>query len=100
MTHGSSAALCLCCDYAFQIFLVIWELTDEHPVGAKVNLRLFTNRNFCIGTILLTLGFAGFFSINLILPPGCQWLQSQMGYTSVWAGLAAGTDGVIVDPYS
>jgi DHA2 family multidrug resistance protein len=71
------------------IFLVIWELTDEHPI---INLRLFTNRNFCIGTILLTLGFAGFFSINLILP---QWLQSQMGYTSVWAGLAAAPMGLL-----
>jgi len=55
-------------------------------------LRLFTNRNFCIGTILLTLGFSGFFSINLILP---QWLQSQMGYTSVWAGLAAAPMGLL-----
>ncbi len=71
------------------IFLVIWELTDDHPI---INLRLFANRNFCIGTTLLTLGFAGFFSINLILP---QWLQSQMGYTSVWAGLAAAPMGVI-----
>lgn len=71
------------------IFLVIWELTDEHPI---INLHLFTNRNFCIGTILLTLGFAGFFSINLILP---QWLQSQMGYTSVWAGLAAAPMGLL-----
>ncbi len=71
------------------IFLVIWELTDDHPI---INLRLFANRNFCVGTTLLTLGFAGFFSINLILP---QWLQSQMGYTSVWAGLAAAPMGVI-----
>ncbi len=71
------------------VFLVIWELTDDHPI---INLRLFANRNFRLGTILLTLGYAGFFSINLILP---QWLQSQMGYTSVWAGLAAAPMGMI-----
>lgn len=71
------------------VFLVIWELTDDHPI---INLRLFANRNFCIGTTLLTLGYAGFFAINLILP---QWLQSQMDYTSVWAGLAAAPMGVI-----
>lgn len=71
------------------VFLVIWELTDDHPI---INLRLFANRNFRLGTILLTLGFSGFFSINLILP---QWLQSQMGYTPVWAGLAAAPMGMI-----
>ncbi|WNJ96454.1 DHA2 family efflux MFS transporter permease subunit [Vibrio ruber] len=70
-------------------FMVIWELTDENPI---INLRLFANRNFCIGTIILTLGFAGFFSINLILP---QWLQSQMDYTALWAGLAAAPMGII-----
>jgi DHA2 family multidrug resistance protein len=71
------------------VLLVIWELTEKYPI---VNLRLFTNRNFCIGTVMLTLGYGGFFSINLILP---QWLQSQMGFTSVWAGLAAAPMGVI-----
>ncbi|WP_133012106.1 DHA2 family efflux MFS transporter permease subunit [Marinomonas flavescens] len=71
------------------IFMIIWELTDEHPA---INLRLFANRNFCIGTILLTLGYAGFFSINLILP---QWMQAQLGYTALWAGLAAAPMGIL-----
>lgn len=71
------------------VFMVIWELTDDNPI---INLRLFANRNFCVGTILLTLGFSGFFSINLILP---QWLQSQMGYTALWAGLAAAPMGIL-----
>jgi DHA2 family multidrug resistance protein len=66
---------------------VIWEMTDEHPV---VNLRLFAHRNFRIGTIVLVLGYAGFFGINLILP---QWLQTQMGYTATWAGLAVAPIG-------
>lgn len=68
---------------------VIWEMTDEHPV---VNLRLFAFRNFRIGTITLVLGYAGFFGINLILP---QWLQTQMGYTATWAGLAVAPIGIL-----
>jgi DHA2 family multidrug resistance protein len=68
---------------------VIWEMTDEHPV---VNLRLFAYRNFRIGTIVLVLGYAGFFGINLILP---QWLQTQMGYTATWAGLAVAPIGIL-----
>jgi len=62
---------------------VIWELTDLNPV---VNLRLFAYRNFTVGTLVMVVGYAGFFSINLLLP---QWLQAQMGYTATWAGLAA-----------
>jgi DHA2 family multidrug resistance protein len=68
---------------------VIWEMTDRHPV---VNLRLFAYRNFRIGTLVLVLGYAGFFGINLILP---QWLQTQMGYTATWAGLAVAPIGIL-----
>ncbi|WP_296181185.1 DHA2 family efflux MFS transporter permease subunit [Pseudomonas sp. UBA1879] len=68
---------------------IIWELTDEHPV---VNLRLFSFRNFRVGTICLVLGYAGFFGINLILP---QWLQTQMGYTATYAGLAVAPLGIL-----
>lgn len=71
------------------IAFVIWELTEKNPI---VKLNLFKNRNFTVGTIVLVLGYSAFFSINLILP---QWLQTQMGYTAVWAGLAAAPMGII-----
>ncbi|MCF5780158.1 MFS transporter, partial [Pseudomonas poae] len=67
----------------------IWEMTDKHPV---VNLRLFAYRNFRIGTIVMIGGYAAFFGINLILP---QWLQTQMGYTATWAGLAVAPIGIL-----
>ncbi|WP_106476997.1 DHA2 family efflux MFS transporter permease subunit [Phytohalomonas tamaricis] len=70
-------------------FLIIWELTEKHPI---INLTLFRNRNFAFGTLALVMGYSGFFGINLILP---QWLQSQLGYTSTWAGLAAAPLGVL-----
>jgi DHA2 family multidrug resistance protein len=70
-------------------FFVIWEMTDEHPV---VNLRLFAHRNFRYGTIVLILGYAGFFGINLILP---QWLQTRLGYTATWAGFAVAPLGIL-----
>ncbi|APQ11644.1 multidrug resistance protein B [Pseudomonas oryzihabitans] len=69
--------------------LVIWELTDKHPI---INLRLFRYRNFSFGTLALVLGYSGFFGINLLLP---QWLQTQLGYTPVWAGLAAAPIGIL-----
>lgn len=71
------------------VSFVIWELGERHPI---VNLRLFKERNFAVGTLSLTLGYAAFFAINIILP---QWLQTQMGYTAIWAGLAAAPMGVL-----
>lgn len=71
------------------VAFVIWEITAEHPI---VNLGLFKDRNFAVGTIALVFGYSAFFAINLILP---QWLEQNMGYTAVWAGLAAAPMGII-----
>ncbi|MFO1376195.1 MAG: DHA2 family efflux MFS transporter permease subunit [Steroidobacteraceae bacterium] len=69
--------------------LVVWELTDRHPV---VDLRLFTERNFLIGTLILSIGYLVYFGNFVILP---LWLQVSMGYTATWAGLAAAPVGIL-----
>lgn len=74
---------------------VIWELGAEHPI---VDLALLANRNFTLGVLTLSLGFALFFGMTLLLP---LWLQTQMGYTSEWAGFVlapAGVFAVILSP--
>lgn len=71
------------------VYLVIWELTDRNPI---VDLRLFEDRNFCFGVIVLSLGFLIYFSNVVIFP---LWLQTQMNYTPTWAGLAAAPVGLI-----
>ncbi|MEE4572894.1 DHA2 family efflux MFS transporter permease subunit [Pseudomonas alliivorans] len=68
---------------------VIWEMTDKHPI---VNLRLFAYRNFRVGTLAMIGGYSAFFGVNLLLP---QWLQTQMGYTATWAGLALAPIGIL-----
>jgi MFS transporter, DHA2 family, multidrug resistance protein len=70
-------------------FFVAWELTDEHPA---VDLRLFAGRNFAVGTTVLCLGYAVYFG-NIVLLP--LWLQTQMGYTATWAGLATAPLGIL-----
>jgi len=75
---------------------VIWELTDANPT---VDLSLFKNRNFAMGTLAFSLGYAVFFANTLILP---LWLQTQLGYTATWAGLVAAPSGavaVILTPF-
>ncbi len=68
---------------------VIWELTDANPT---VDLTLFARRNFVIGNLAFSLGYAVFFANILILP---LWLQTQLGYTATWAGLVAAPSGLV-----
>jgi DHA2 family multidrug resistance protein len=79
---GITALLCL-------TFLVVWELHAKHPV---VDLSLFKERNFTVGVISLSLGMFAFFGINVVFP---LWLQTTLGYTATWAGLATAPVGVL-----
>lgn len=81
-------ALGICAVVGF-VAWVIWELTEARPA---VDLTLFRNRNFAIGTISLALGYALLFATNLLLP---LWLQTQMGYTATWAGLVSVPAGIV-----
>jgi DHA2 family multidrug resistance protein len=71
------------------IAFLIWELTEKNPI---VDLSLFKSRNFALGVLAFSLGYAVFFANNLLLP---LWLQTQVGYTATWAGLVAAPTGVI-----
>jgi DHA2 family multidrug resistance protein len=76
-------------------FLVIWELTDDHPI---VDLSLFRTRNFRFGVIAMALGYMAFFAMTVLLP---LWLQTVMAYTPTWAGIATAPVGIfalIVSP--
>lgn len=69
--------------------LIIWELTEPYPV---VDLSLFLRRNFTIGTIAFSIGYMTFFGSIVVFP---LWLQTQMGYTPTWAGLALAPIGIL-----
>ncbi|MEO6186274.1 MAG: DHA2 family efflux MFS transporter permease subunit [Steroidobacteraceae bacterium] len=70
-------------------FLIPWELTDKHPI---VDLLLFKRRNFRIGTITIASAYFAFTGVNIIFP---LWLQTALGYTSTWAGLAMAPIGLV-----
>ena len=70
------------------IYLVVWELTDKHPV---LDLHLFNERNFLMGTLAISLGYFAFFGINVVFP---LWLQTDLGYTASDAGLAMAPIGI------
>jgi len=70
-------------------FLVIWELTDRHPI---VDLSLFKGANFRYGVISLAAGYMAFFAMTVLVP---LWLQTVMGYTATWAGVATAPVGIL-----
>jgi len=71
------------------IAFLLWEMTEEHPI---IDLSLFENRNFTLGTVVFCLG-NGVFIANMLLVP--LWLQTQLGYTALWAGLVSAPTGVV-----
>jgi DHA2 family multidrug resistance protein len=70
-------------------FLLPWELTDKHPV---VDLHLFEKRNFRVGTFVIGVAFFGISATNVVFP---LWLQTTVGYTATWAGLAVAPVGLL-----
>lgn len=69
--------------------LLVWvELRSEAPV---VNLRLFKDRSFAVGNLIMFLGFFSLFGTLVLLP---LYLQKLMGYTALWAGLVLGPGGL------
>src|SRR5215471_9464408 len=64
------------------LLFVIRQLDVEHPV---VQLKVFKNRTYSTGVILMTvLGFV-LYGSTVLLP---LWLQTLMGYSALQAGLA------------
>jgi DHA2 family multidrug resistance protein len=70
------------------IALIIHEYYAESPV---VNLRLFKDRTFATGNLLMFSVFFNLFGSIVLLP---IFLQTLMGYTSYYAGLVLGPGGV------
>ena len=71
------------------VVFVIWEMGEKHPI---VNLRVFRHRGYTTAVIVIACGFGAMFGANVLTP---LWLQSYMGYTSTWAGLATAWTGVL-----
>ncbi len=72
---------------ALVVFVVV-EIRSKHPV---VNLRVFRDRTFASGCVIMFMGFFALFGGFVLLP---LYAQTLMGYTAVWAGFVLGPGGV------
>ena len=66
----------------------IWELRSKDPI---VNLRILGNRNFAVGTALMTVLGIVLYGTIALLP---LFLQTLMGYPALQSGLAVSPRGI------
>jgi MFS transporter, DHA2 family, multidrug resistance protein len=69
-------------------FFVLWELRVPHPL---VDLRVFRNRSFAIGTFLMTIAGIMLYSTTSLLP---MFLQGLMQYPSLNSGMTMSRRGI------
>jgi DHA2 family multidrug resistance protein len=69
--------------------LVFWELRQENPI---LDLRVFKDRSFAVGNLIMFLSFFAFFGSVVLLP---MYLQQLMGYTAFLAGVVLGPGGAL-----
>ncbi len=70
------------------VFLIYWELRVEHPL---VDIRVFRNRNFAMGTLLMTVVGIVLYSTTALLP---LFLQTLMDYPALNSGMAISPRGM------
>ena len=70
-------------------YFIVWELGTQNPI---VDLHLFKERNFTVGTLCLSLAFFLYMGTVMLLP---MLLQTQLGYTATWSGLAVAPVGIM-----
>ena len=70
------------------IAFVVWELRTPEPI---VNLRVLANRNFALGTALITVMGIVLYGTTALLP---LLLQTLLGYPALQSGLAVSPRGI------
>lgn len=66
----------------------VWNFYAKYPL---VDFSFFSDRNFLIGTLVITIGYLLFFGSTVVIP---LWLQTEQNYTAYWAGIAVAPIGI------
>jgi MFS transporter, DHA2 family, multidrug resistance protein len=75
--RGCAAASFICF-----VFLIPWELFHRTPF---LELRLLKIKSFAISILFIAVAYAIYFGAVVLIP---LWLQTNMNYTSIWAGIS------------
>lgn len=69
-------------------YLIAWELTHPSPL---INLLLFKIKSYSVSVAFIGIMYAMYFGSVVLIP---LWLQADMGYNSIWAGIAVAPIGI------
>lgn len=69
---------------------IVWLLTTEKPV---VDLRVFRDRNFAVGALMISGVGAVLYSGAVLVP---QLAQQDLGYSATWAGLVLSPGAIAI----
>jgi DHA2 family multidrug resistance protein len=75
---------------AFVVSLILFLYHSFREPSPLVNLRVFKDRNFAVGCLLMLMFGVSIYSTITVLPP---FYQELLGYTAFTAGLVAGPRG-------
>ncbi|HEY2810951.1 MAG TPA: DHA2 family efflux MFS transporter permease subunit [Rhabdochlamydiaceae bacterium] len=68
--------------------LIVWSLTRAKPL---IELKLLRIRTFGISILYIGVAYGIYFGSVVLVP---LWLQTNMGYNSIWAGIAVAPIGI------
>lgn len=71
------------------LYLIVWELLHRHPL---IELSLFRTKSFAVSVLFIAMMYSMYFGSVVLVP---LWLQSNMGYNAIWAGIAVAPIGVV-----
>ena len=88
----SSPLICTCAALALVGILgaILWLLTAKKPI---VNIRVFANRNFAVGSVMIFGLGAILYSGTVLIP---QLAQQRLGYTATLAGLVLSPGAALI----
>src|SRR5580700_3856012 len=69
--------------------LIVWSATTDQPL---IDLKLFKIRTYALSVIYMATMYALYFGSIVLVP---LWLQTNMRYTSIWAGIAVAPIGIM-----
>jgi DHA2 family multidrug resistance protein len=72
------------------VLLILWELGNSAPI---IDLRLLKERNLAFSTFIMVIFGMILYGSIVLLP---LFMQTLLGYTATWSGLAISPGGVVV----
>jgi len=80
---------CAIASFVSFVLLIPWELYHPQPI---LELHILKIRTFALSIIFIAIMYTIYFGTVILIP---LWLQTNMGYTSIWAGVSVAPLGIM-----